>query len=362
MSALDTTFGTDQSSWDNTLTSKDGIEVVIVKLSDGDHFYENPSFAAKLTAARDLGCTVLGGYHVLWGNQSIANQAAWWWQLLNQRLPWWSEHPFICMSDNEPFGYNQPPTIAQVNEFHDRIIVLSGGRITAALSWGYSPDWHYGTLINSQRYPWWASSYGTNPVGPYRAVYPGNASPRWVGVNSARHADALQYASNATVDGLTTCDVSALVGNLTDVLARLGAAQPPAPTGDDMPVAYVLANFPGQPSWTQGAYHVADNSPAGYHVAPREPGMNAAAWPNAPQLSPTNVPAKYPYSNPDGGPLGIVEILFGVPQPAGGQGGADVDEDHTHTVDLVIAATLTGKATGATGPAVPLDTSPAPAP
>ena len=39
-------------------------------------------------------------------------------------------------------------------------------------------------------------------------------------------------------------------------------------------------------------------------------------------------------------------------------GGAATSVDHTHTIDLVLSADLTGRAVGSTGPAQPLDPTP----
>lgn len=82
--------------------------------------------------------------------------------------------------------------------------------------------------------------------------------------------------------------------------------------GDDDMGAFVLSGFTGQPDGAQGAYHVADASPQGFHLAPREPGWNAACWPNAPVLKPgAPVPTKYDYA-------GVLRALFGPPRDTGG--------------------------------------------
>jgi D-alanyl-D-alanine carboxypeptidase len=83
--------------------------------------------------------------------------------------------------------------------------------------------------------------------------------------------------------------------------------------GDDDMGAFILSGFTGQPDATQGAYHVADASPQGYHLAPREPGWNAQCWPGAPKMSPGNpVPLKYTYEQ-------VLAVLFGPRRQGGGQ-------------------------------------------
>src|SRR5258706_2043512 len=123
----DTTFGWDTSGWDSIPTSRDGLDFFTCKLTDGDHYYENPTFAAKLNAMKGFGVPILGAYHVLWGNASIQNQVAWFIQSLDKRVPWWRDFGcFIVQSDDEPFyNYQTAPSIAQINQFHDLCVAQS---------------------------------------------------------------------------------------------------------------------------------------------------------------------------------------------------------------------------------------------
>jgi hypothetical protein len=216
-----TVFGWDTSSWDATPASRDGIDVFTCKLTDGDHFYENPTFAAKMNAMRGFGVTVMGAYHVLWGNKSIANQVAWYIQMLDARIPWWRDFEyFICQSDCEPFYSGQtPPTVPQINEFHDRVIDASGGKIDSLKNEAYAPKWVYGSALTGLKYRWWQSDYGSNPTGHYPDIYPGDSSPRWTGPIPAFF---LQYGSNAIIAGQTTSDANAFRGTLDDLHAALG--------------------------------------------------------------------------------------------------------------------------------------------
>lgn len=221
----DTIFFWDTSSWDSTPTSRDGIAVFGSKLTDGDHFYANPSFVTKMNAMRSFGVDTFFAYHVLWGNASITNQAAWFLELLQTRLPWWDDPgvTFFVMSDDEPFGYNQAPTVSQVNSFHDAIVNQSQGKLGPWQQSGYMPQWHYGSAVSLLEYLWWQSNYGTNPVGHYPDVYPGNGSDRW---NGPRHMDLLQYGSNTIIASQTTSDASAFRGTLSDFKSLLGGNVP----------------------------------------------------------------------------------------------------------------------------------------
>jgi len=223
---MTTVYGWDTSSHDDTPTSLDGLSFFTCKITDGDHWYENSTATAKLTAMRDFGCPILGTYHVLWGNASIANQAAWYIQTMDKRIPWWRDFPYwICQSDNEPFGYNVKPTISQINEFHDRVIDLSNGKLPFERHMGYTPQWVYGAGVAQQKVAWWQSNYGTNPTGWYQTVYNntvGNSSSKW---NGPKEIMFLQYGSNTTIAGQTTSDANAFRGSLEDLKKVLGGGE-----------------------------------------------------------------------------------------------------------------------------------------
>lgn len=229
-----TIFGWDTSSHDDTPASRDGLQFFTCKLTDGDHYYENPSFATKLNAMKGFGVEVLGAYHVLWGNKSIANQVAWFIQMLDARIPWWRDFEyFICQSDDEPFytGVQTAPSIAQINEFHDRVQTVSNGKLTAPRNLAYAPGWVYGSGIGSLKYPWWQSAYGNNPAGHYPTIYPGDTSSRW---NGAKVPFFLQYGSNAIIAGQTTSDANAFRGTLDDLKAALGGGPDMTPQQAEM--------------------------------------------------------------------------------------------------------------------------------
>ncbi len=214
-----TVFGWDTSSWDATPASRDGIDVFTTKLTDGDHFYENPTAAVKLNAMRAFGCPVLGCYHVLWGDRSIPAQAEWFLSRLDAVVPWWRSWPyFVAQSDDEGFGYNGVPTVAQINQFGDELVARSGGAFLPTTHLSYAPTWQYGQSIAGLRYWWWSSQYGTNPTGPYRAIYPGDTSVRWQG---PKQPLLLQYGSNAIIAGQTTSDANAYRGTLAQLQATL---------------------------------------------------------------------------------------------------------------------------------------------
>ena len=205
------TYGWDTSHYDDPPTSRDGIDFFSHKLTDGDHYYEDPEYTASMNAMRGLGVEVLGAYHVLHGKQSISNQVDWFIQRATALTPWWHDEPdWFWQLDCEPFTYLVRPTIDECNQAADLLVQRTGRRAQAV--WGYLAPWSYGVDVQRFKYPFWNSNYGTNPTGPYRNVYPGNSSSRWIG--GGRRADILQYGSNTIIAGQTTCDANAYAGTL----------------------------------------------------------------------------------------------------------------------------------------------------
>jgi hypothetical protein len=224
----ETTFGWDASHFDAPPAVRDGVDLYTHKLTDGDHFFEDVEFGPAVNAARGLGVPILGPYHVLHGGRSIANQADWLLARADALTPWWRRHDcWIWQADAEPFDYLTAPTIEEINAFGDAVCARAG--VPAARFLAYAPAWHYGSSLTRLRYRLWHSSYGSNPVGPYRTVYPGNTSSRW---NAPVDPLLLQYGSKTTIAGQTTCDADAFRGTLDQLRTALRANS----TGGNMEV------------------------------------------------------------------------------------------------------------------------------
>lgn len=208
-----TLFGRDSSHYTNYLSASQasGLGFHTSKLTDGDHYYEDPTYKQQTDRARALGVPVLGSYHVLWGNRSLSNQAAWW----VQRTLTLSPDARLWEPDCEKFGYNGVPTIDQVNAFGD--LVCAAAKCSSGAYMPYCPKWVYGDQLKQLRYRnLWNSSYGTNPAGGYAAVYPGDNSPRWS--SAPIDTTILQYGSNTDIG-----DANAYRGTLAQFLALIGA-------------------------------------------------------------------------------------------------------------------------------------------
>lgn len=214
----DTTYGWDDSHYGDIPTARDGIDLYTHKLTDGNRFYEDAEYRPAMEAARALGVPILGPYHVLHGGVSVTEQADWLLARATTLTPWWKTWEYWTWQvDAEPFDYLRRPSIAEVNAFG--VAVAERARCPLSSVLGYVAAWSYGTQVQQLRLPFWHANYGTNPVGPYRSVYPGNVSTRWVG--GGRRADLLQYGSNTIIAGQPTSDANAFPGSLAQLKAFL---------------------------------------------------------------------------------------------------------------------------------------------
>jgi hypothetical protein len=190
----------------------DGLAGAWFKSSDGLNFYTDPYFPGAIAQMRTT-MQVRGAYHVLWGNRSITGQIDWWFTILDRWCPWWRDDPdFVLMSDDEPFGYNTAPSIAQINTAHDYIKATTGKGSLA-----YAPPWVYGTALDALRWPLVSSNYGANPAVHYPIGYPGDTSGRW-----HPQAAILQYGSTLIIGNQSTCDTNAHREGVAGIRALIG--------------------------------------------------------------------------------------------------------------------------------------------
>jgi hypothetical protein len=97
----------------------------------------------------------------------------------------------------------------------------------------YASAGMYGDRLAGLGHPLWNAHYGTNPVGGFEAVYPGDSSPGWAPYSGQTPA-LLQYGSNTTIAGLTTCDADAYRGTVDQLLTLINGGTPPPDQGVDM--------------------------------------------------------------------------------------------------------------------------------
>jgi hypothetical protein len=345
MTATDTAFGWDTSHYDAPPTSRDGLSNFLHKLTDGDHYYEDPEFKSSIEAARSFGIPSLGAYHVLHGGRSIQNQATWLLQRLDALIPWWRKHPcFNIMADAEPFNYLTTPTIAEVNGFLAAVRAAAPDAVVWEREFSYTPQWHYGQSLTGLLYRWWSSKYGSNPVGPYRSIYPGNTSARWSGPVNPFY---LQYGSNATIAGQTTCDANAFRGSEEDMLRALAVKVPAPQGGVDMPTRYKFIGLKDTPSGLDGVVHITDGP--WYRTRETAPVWDAleqkAGWPPIVEVRPADV-ANKDYQT------AVTQLCGKLASSAGGGSGVSADHVHPVSISVSTSGSATGSGSGKTGSAV----------
>lgn len=204
-----TSFGWDQSHYDDPMTVRDGIDYITHKVAEGHHFYKDTEYKPALENARKLGVPVLGAYYVNHPG-TIQDQVDWFLEIINAETPWWCDVPFMLQIDAEKFGYMaREPSIDEINGFGDLLCNRTSLPSTAVFA--YAPPWLYGEKLRLLKYPLWSSNYGSNPTTHYKTAYPGDSSTRWTPFSGSNVA-ILQYGSNTTIGNQTTCDANAWRG------------------------------------------------------------------------------------------------------------------------------------------------------
>lgn len=243
-------FGWDTSHYDGTLTvtilaraKAEGITFWTHKLGEGlDN--TDPLAAEAFVAAHAVGFPVVGGYYFLHHGQDMVAQAKRCVAVADQVAPWWRAFDgWFFQADAEtesPYGL---PTEAEVKLFSDTLARLSGKVVIVYASAG-----QYGDRLTGLSHALWNANYGTNPHGDFKSVYPGDDFRGWNDYSGQTPA-LLQYGSNTTIAGLTTCDANAFRGTLNDLLKLVGVT-PPGDIGADVPAtvddAHTLLYAPGQ--------------------------------------------------------------------------------------------------------------------
>jgi GH25 family lysozyme M1 (1,4-beta-N-acetylmuramidase) len=230
-----TVFGWDASHYDWDRGSMDlaaakagGITFATHKIGEG-WGYTDTRFDDFYAKAQRAGIPLLGAYYVLRPGDEVA-QADRFLVLLDAKAPGWRDEPFILQADCESWGTSPEPSPAEVKAFCARLAARAPGFRPVV----YAPKWVYGDRLAGLGYPLWASSYGTNPAGDYRALYPGDTSGRWAAY-SGQVPTILQYGSQARIAGQGSCDANAYRGTIDELKALV------APGRDDMNKTEMIA-------------------------------------------------------------------------------------------------------------------------
>jgi hypothetical protein len=223
-----TSYLWDASHYDGTLTTAimgralgQGIVGFTHKLGEGINNVDAEAQTA-LAAARTVGFRVIGGYWFNHGNDRPADEVAAFVAEADRHEPWWAEFPgWFWQADLErsPTGLPSP---AWAKEFCDRLRDRTGRTVIAYASHGM-----YGDTLAGLGHPLWNANYPSSRQADFKELYPGDSYSGWAPY-SGQTPVLVQYASSATIAGLTTCDANAFRGSIDDLLALIGVDMPTA--------------------------------------------------------------------------------------------------------------------------------------
>ena len=210
-----TTFGIDvshyQGGMDMAAAFSGGVQFVIAKLSDGDSWRDANFSGFNSDVKENQG--LFAAYHWLRSTSKPADQA----ENAFNALP---DHTIPLILDVEPVissgKYVSRPTWDHVEAF---LSAYDGTRAPLI----YLPAWYWAEIGKPDLGTWtmWSSSYGTNPVGTFSSLYPGDQDGRWSLYDKPR-TGILQFASQGRVNGYSKdVDLDAYRGT-RDELAATG--------------------------------------------------------------------------------------------------------------------------------------------
>ena len=215
-----TVFGWDASHWDwdrgpmNFAAARsDGISFFTHKIGEGSS-YTDPRFGEGVARARDAGFELIGAYYVLHTGNAVG-QADRCIALADALAPWWRNFPgWFWQVDAEMWPDDHPPP-ATCKAMCDRLVARTGRRVIL-----YAPRGHYGNRLTGVGHPLWNANYGSDPVGWYFALYPGDGSPGWAPY-SGQTPLFLQYGSKTIIGTQRSCDANAYRGTVEDLRALI---------------------------------------------------------------------------------------------------------------------------------------------
>jgi hypothetical protein len=228
-----TLFIGDFSHYDDTFTlaiaqrvRADGIVALSHKVSEGLGGLDDEADEC-FTYSRQAGFEFIGAYGIPRTGDGAAQARV----LVNRCdaiAPWWRTFPgWFWQVDLERWPYDSVSP-QDGREYADEL-AKTGKRVLV-----YASKGQYGDALRGWPYPLWNANYPSSRQAGYRALYPGDQGVGW-GSYSGQVPAFWQYASSATIGGLTTCDISAYRGTLDQLRALLttGGVHPNTSTGGD---------------------------------------------------------------------------------------------------------------------------------
>jgi outer membrane murein-binding lipoprotein Lpp len=211
-------YGWDLSHFDRQLTLVDchlamqqGITFATHKLGEGMTNVDTTA-TGNLNNWRNVGLSLIGGYYFGHNSDDPKKAAQRTVDLGNQLVPWWKTFPgWFWQADCETETGQGKPSIAWIKSYADELTSLTQKLVVVYASHG-----EYGSIPNLG-HCLWNANYGSEKVGEFKAIYPGDNSPGWVGYPD--EPLILQYSSKATIAGHTKCDADAYRGTLAQLTA-----------------------------------------------------------------------------------------------------------------------------------------------
>lgn len=256
-----TTYLWDASHFDGTLTKAtlakakaEGIDGFTHKLGEGaNHNDDDHTQTTALTAARDAGIQVIGGYWFGHNDDDPIVTAGLCVQVADQYEPWWRAFPgWFWQADCETETGEGKPSRDWIQKFCDRLVSLTGRKVIVYASHG-----EYGNSLAGLTHPLWNANYPSSRKAPFRNLYPGDSFAGWKSY-SGQTPVICQYTSSATIAGRTTCDANAFRGSVADLIALI--TPPHDDTEEDMlTTADIAAIWSYKPGWP----NLRDETPLG---------------------------------------------------------------------------------------------------
>lgn len=203
----------------------DGLTWFTHKATEGTNV-RHSHLGEALTRARDAGVEFIGAYHVV-RTGNVPGQVAYFLAYLDRAVPWWRTFPgFFLQIDLELWPY-------------DKVSAATGKAFAAALAAAqpkrvitYASRGQYGDQLSGIVTPLWNAAYGSNPVGRWRPLYPGDGSSNWRPY-SGQTPVMWQYGSRLLIGTQPGSDGNAFRGTVEQLRALIVGTPTPAPEEDD---------------------------------------------------------------------------------------------------------------------------------
>lgn len=217
---------------DLVAAARDGIQLFTHKATESTGI-THVHYREALERARAAGIELLGAYHVV-RSTDVAAQVRHFLGYLDSETPWWARHPgFFLQVDLELWDYDHVSAatgkafVAELRRWTDKTVIL------------YASRGQYGDSLDGIPVPLWNANYGSNAAGPYRGLYPGDASSRWAPY-SGRAPMILQFGSKATIGTQPGCDINAFRGTYDQLKELIQGGDMPLTDDDARKVALAV--------------------------------------------------------------------------------------------------------------------------